>query len=120
MITQLGHPLNQPLSCDALDGLLACRINVQNINVIRSLKALRKIIHQELGARIAVGLENSNDPFGAPKTGRLQRGANLRRMMPVIIDDRYAFEFHLDLKPAVGATEVRQPLTNQFGTQSQL
>src|ERR1700733_5034129 len=68
-----------------------------------------------LRARIAVRLEKHQQALESTAARCFKRGANLRRVMPVIVNQRHAGKLALDLKTPSAPRERREALPNQVG-----
>src|SRR5581483_6492132 len=80
----------------------------------------REFVHQELGARIAMRLKNSPKAPTAPQVRRLKRGADLGRVMAVVVQDGNSIHFPFELETAVRAAKVREAGSHAVGSKIQL
>ena len=99
---------------NAVDGWLASGVDFGNHQDIGLIERTPKIFPEVLRARIAVRLKKHEQAFVPAAPRGFQRGANLRRMMAVIVNQRDAVEHAFDLEPAADAGEFRQPRANQI------
>src|SRR5271166_3018180 len=73
-----------------------------------------EFLHQELCSRVAMGLKNHMNLAETALPRRGQCSADLRGMMPVVIDDGHTVRGANRLKPAINTIEVLQRFTNAF------
>ena len=52
---------------------------------LHAVEATRKVVHQKLGARVAMGLENGPDPLRAPITRGREGGPDLGGVMAIVV-----------------------------------
>ena len=103
------HRFHQRERVHAGDGSFAGRINVDDTNNVRSLKAITKFMQQIASASVAMRLKENEDAFESALTGRFQGGANFCGVMAVIIDDSDAADFSLALKATLDPSKIREP-----------
>src|SRR5258708_16014217 len=109
----------QGLPGDALNRLLARRIDVEDEQRIRIAKRRSEIVNQIARARVPVRLEDHmNLAEPALFRGR-QRCLDLRRMMTVIVDHGYARHPATQLKPAVDSAELVKSSSNRLNSDIQ-
>ena len=82
------------------NGRLTRRINVGDDDVIGVVECRAKFDAQRFGPRIAMRLKHRQHAFATGGFGGRERGADLRRMMGVIIDEQKALALIFDLKAA--------------------
>src|SRR5271166_4482141 len=73
-----------------------------------------EFLHQELCSRVAMGLKNHMNLAETALPRRGQCSADLRGMMPVVIDDGHTVRGANRLKSAINAIEVLQRFANSF------
>src|SRR5207245_7923674 len=89
-------------------------------DTLAPVKAVGEIIHQGLGSGVAVRLEDRPDAVCALQAGRLDRGANFRGVMAIVIYHRHAVPLRLDLKTPIRAPEMLQPFAKLLRTEAEL
>ena len=112
--------LDQGERIDAGDGSFTGRVNVDDTNNVRSLKAIAKFMQQVASASVAMRLKQHEDAFESALTGRFQGGANLCGVVAVIINDSDAADFSLALKATLDPAEIREPGGNMFRRDAKL
>ena len=78
--------------------ILAGRINVRKDQLVTVTEAFTEFFIQQFRAGVPVGLEYTYDPFGPGFLRSLQRGADFRRVMCVIVNDPYSVFFPFGFK----------------------
>ena len=96
----------QSLGADAGDRLFAGGIDIEDDELIRFIKSGRKIVEEGGGAAVAMRLKDGNDPPLPALAGGIERCLDLRRVVPVVIDDHDAANFVLDLKAALHPAKI--------------
>ena len=79
---------------------LARRVNIGDDDMIGVVKGAAKFVPQRLGARITMRLKHRQDAFAAGRFRGRERGADLGRMMRVIVDEEKAIALIFDLEAA--------------------
>src|ERR1019366_2374872 len=113
------HAAHQASRSYTGNGWFAGAINIQHVDTIATREAAGQFIQQELGARISVRLEYSDEALGPPQAGGVKRGANLRRVVAVVINDGDTFNLSLNLKAPIGGAKPLQAAANLLGTKVQ-
>src|SRR5580658_5715431 len=103
----------EPLSRDALNGSFARWIDFAQYQHVALIERTAKILPQMLGSRVAVRLEQHQQPLVAASSRGFERGANLGRMMAVIVDKSYAGERAFDFETAPDTRKLPQAGANQ-------
>ena len=100
----LGDRRGQPLGVDPRPRRLAGGVDVGHDHLVGVVEAARELVEQRLEPRVAVRLEQHDDP---PLRDRLaqrgQRGADLGRVVAVVVDDQHAAGLAAPRHAAVGA-----------------
>src|ERR1700736_4119996 len=73
-----------------------------------------------LRACVAMGLKQNQEAIELAAARSFQRGANLHRVMAVVVDHGDAVYDALDVEAAADACELRQALANQLGRNVQV
>ena len=84
-VSRAADGLGEFFSGDALDGLLARRINFGNYQNVRLIERAPKIFPEMLGPGVSVWLKKDQLPFVPAPARGFERGTNLGRVMPVIV-----------------------------------
>ncbi len=101
--------LRNLLPTHSCDGLLPGRINLGHEDQIGSGKCLPHCLAVGSRAGVQVRLKDCNQPAaGESLAGRGERRGQLRRVVRVIVDHRYAAEFAQALEPASHTLESGQ------------
>ena len=69
-----------------------------------------KIIPKMLGTRIAVRLEKHQQAIELAAASGFERGADFRRVMPIIVDHRDVVHHAFNIEAAADASEIRRAL----------
>ncbi len=78
------------------------------------MKARAEIVPEVLGARVAVGLEEDQQALVSAAARGFQRGANLDRVVAVVVDQRDAADHAFDFEAAADSGEIFQARANQI------
>src|ERR1700677_3625933 len=100
-LPEIPNAFSQCLAGDPLDGRFRRGVDIQHVDYVGLVKALRELVHQMLRARVAVRLEHS---VNAAKLAELRGGEcspNLSGMMAVVVDHGDAAGLATHLKAAV-------------------
>ena len=90
----------------SLGAALSCPVHVGHDDFVNTLEGAGKLIQKETGSGILVRLENDPRSFGLITVpDRLDRNADFRRMVSVIINDRYPASL---APPGQTATNARE------------
>src|SRR5436305_100605 len=103
-----ARPLGQRLRSYALDRLLRSRVDIHQKEAVGLVKGAGELVHQELCTRVAVRLEQHQDPAVSTETRRFQRRSNFCRMMAVVVDYSDAALDASDLKTPIDSAEIGQ------------
>jgi hypothetical protein len=89
MIVAAMDFLREGEAADSGDGLFTGGVDIKDEQTISIWKGRDELIHQKIGAGVAMGLEDDMDAsLGAePLTGGRERGENFRWVMTVIVND---------------------------------
>src|SRR3989344_199822 len=114
------HPVKEFFGAYPRNGFFTGGINFCQYRDIRFPENSDKLIHEGLGARIAMGLKNNNQSFPGPDlSAGLQHRLNLSRMMPIIVQNRNAFDFAAYLKTSLDPRVGGQSLLNFLKREAQ-
>src|ERR1035437_5183484 len=100
----------QPLRRHAGDGLLAGGVDGQDDDGVCISKCATELVEEVQGARVPVGLEDDVDAPVAAFAGSGQGGANLSRMVAVVVHHGDAAHLAALLEAPVHAAKVMEPL----------
>src|SRR5271170_3265953 len=90
LVTRRADRFGQPLAGDAVNRSLACGVDIGDHDDVRLIERALKILPEILRARIAVRLEKHQQALEPAAARSFERGANLRGMMPVVVNQRHA------------------------------
>ena len=93
------------LAANARQGGFARRVNIGDDDMIGVVESRAEFVPQRLGAGIAMRLEHRQDAFAAGRARGRERGANLGRMMRVVVDEEKAIALIFDLEAAARVAE---------------
>ena len=93
---------------------LARRIDIRQNENIGLIERAAEFIPEMLRACIAMRLEKNEQAVELAPAGRLERGANLGRVMAVIVDHGDVVHDPLDVEPAPDAGKMREPFADQL------
>src|SRR6202171_4844909 len=91
-IRRVRQLVGQVRGLDPRRVLLARAVDVQDQHLVRTGECSREVVHQRRQARVAVRLEDDEDAAVPKLAGRLDRRANLGRVMRVVVVDGRALE----------------------------
>ena len=110
---------------DDLSGHSRDRRFIRSINIchdcaVRIVERATEFLPQRFGARITMRLKHGKYAFAADRSGRLERGADFRRVMPVIVHQKKTRTVVFDFEPAARVLELRQRLCDFFKSNTEL
>ena len=114
LVPGFAYGVGQRFACDPGDRGFARRINVGEHQHIRQIERATELVPQMLRARKTVRLKQHQQTIELADLRRFQRGANLHRVMAVIVNDRDVVGHSLDVEAPPHAREFHQPVANQF------
>ncbi len=112
--TPLADRPRQPFPADPLNRLLARRINIEHEQRIRIAKRRSELFDQIARPRVPVRLKDDMNFAKPARPRRRQRGLNLRRMVPVIVNHAHARSPPAQLKAPVNSAELVEPGANRL------
>src|ERR1700704_455172 len=107
-IYAVGNEVRKVASLDAGRVALTRAVDVDHQHPIRIPEGAREVLDQRGKPRVAVRLEDNDQPAVTHLARGLQRGAHLRGMVSVIVVYRRALEDAQELEPPVRARKPRQ------------
>ena len=101
------------------DGVFAGGINVQHLDCVGVVESGGELGHQVARTGVAMRLKDHVDPVIARLPCGVQRGANFRRVVAVVVDHIHPASTPFQLKPSIHSAKVAQRLRNVFAGQPQ-
>src|SRR3546814_4217379 len=93
-VAALLETLDQGFGIDAVDRLLARRVDGRDIDDVGVVEGALEVVHQVAKAGVAVGLDDGDHATLGAFPGGGEDGFDLDRMMAVIVDDGDRSEEH--------------------------
>ena len=93
MVAVLADGLHQPLGAGAGDGRLTGRVDVGDEQHVGLVEGAGEVVEQVARPAVTVRLEGHDDPVPFARVrplGGLERGADLRRVVAVVVDEGHA------------------------------
>ena len=101
----LGNRIRDRLAGHTRQRRFARGVNIGNNDVIGVVEGASKLVPQRLGAGITMRLEHGQDAFASGRARGRERGADLGRMMRIIVDEEKTISLIFDLTAAAGMAE---------------
>src|SRR4030095_13698835 len=95
-------------------------INIRYHHVIRIIERATKFLPQCFCARITVRLKHCEHALAPDRSGRLERGADFRRVMSVIVHQKKSRAVVLDFEPAARVLKLCQRFRDFFKSDAEL
>src|SRR5260370_1030668 len=95
------------------DGRFTGRIDIKQHKDVCLIERAAEFIPEVLGARVAMGLKEHEQAIELAAAGRFERGANLGRVMAVIIDNCNVIDYALDVKAASHTGKLHEAFADQ-------
>ena len=93
------------LAGDAGEGFLAGGVDIGDEEVIDIMKGGTELFFEQLGAAVAVGLEEAEEALGVEALGGGEGGGDLAGVMAIVIDEGEALAAVADLEAPFGPTK---------------
>src|SRR5258706_13554138 len=107
-------PPGKHFGVNPVDWRFASRVNIGYQQHVGIVEGAGKFIHQISSARISMGLEQDYyAPVRRADPGRAERGFDLCRMMPVVVDHGNPGCITFELKAPIGATEFAERMRDR-------
>src|ERR1700739_472733 len=97
---------------DAGDRRFTGRIDVGEDQQVGLIEGTAELVPEMLRTRVAMGLEKNQQTVELAAASSFERGANLRRVVAVVVDDRDVVDGTFYVEAAPDASEIRQPLSD--------
>src|SRR5258708_8944663 len=108
-----ANGVRERLTGDRGNGCLAGRINVGEHKHVRLVECAAEFVPKMLGSRVAMRLKENQQPIELAAARGFERGANLGRMMAVVVNQGNPVDGALDVKAAAYACELFEALADQ-------
>src|SRR6266404_1125132 len=109
-VSGLANSGNKGFAGDARDRRFAGRIDVREDEQVGLIEGAAELIPEMLRARIAMRLEKNQQAVKLTAASSFERGANLRRVVTVVVDYRDLVHGAFYVEAAADAAKVRQSL----------
>ena len=107
MVSSLMNPLGQNLSGSySFDWRFTRGINVENEQTVGIVERMHKLVHERLRAGVTMRLEDDVNFAETALPRRREGGANLGRMMPVVVDHADSVNRASQLEATIHAAKV--------------
>src|SRR4030067_1006388 len=111
LVSVVPYCIAEPLARGPRDRLFSRGVHLENEEQVRVMERGDELLEKGMCPGVPVRLEADDDPAAWPHfPGSSECCPDLRRVMPVIVHDRHAFPFSLDLEPPVHPPVVGKPL----------
>ena len=97
----------------AWDGRFTGCVDIEQHENIRLIERAAEFIPKVLGAGVAMRLKEDEQAIELAASGRLERGADLDRVMTVVIDHRDVVNYALDVKTPAHTGKFDEPFADQ-------
>ena len=114
-----AQSFDQSLRIHAFDRLLARRIDRRHEHDVGVVEGVLEVLHQIVEPRETMRLHHRDDPFLGTLASRRQHGADLDRMMRVVVDDRASVDLADLAEAALHAVEPGEALRGSCRRKSQ-
>ena len=82
-------------------------VNIGHYYAVRIVERATKFLPQRFGARITMRLKHREHALAADRSRRIERGADFRRVMPVIVHQKKTRTVVFDFEPAARLADDR-------------
>src|SRR6266568_871706 len=113
LVTGLANGSRKRFTCYARDGRFAGRIDIKQNKDVCLIERAAELIPEVLGTRVAMRLKEHEQAIELAAAGRFERGANLGRVMAVIIDNCNVIDYALDVKAASHTGKLHEAFADQ-------
>src|SRR5229473_4741210 len=113
LVTGLANGARKCFTRHARDGRFAGRIDIEQHENIRLVERAAEFIPKVLGAGVAMRLKEHEQAIELAAAGRFERGADLDRVMTVVIDHGDVIHYALDVKAAPHAGKFNEAFADQ-------
>src|SRR5438552_284293 len=120
LVARLANGAHQRFTTDARDGRLAGRIDIDQHQNIRLIERTGEFAPKVLSARVAMRLKEHQQAIEFAAASGFERGANLNRVMTVVIHHGNVIHYALDVKAATHAGKFEQAFTDQISRNIQV
>src|SRR5712692_6643510 len=105
---------------DARDVLFARAVDVEHEDAVRALECARKVVHQRVQARVAMRLEDYDQPSMTQLACRFDGRTHLGRMVRVVVVDGRTLEHAEKFHPAMSSGKTVQRCGDVLETDAEL
>src|SRR6266849_9466490 len=119
-VTGLANGARQRFAGHARDGRFAGRIDIEQHEDVSLIERAAEFVPKVLGAGVTMGLKEHEQAIELATTGRFECGANLGRVMTVIIDHGDVIDRALDVKTAVHPGKLDEAFADQISRNIQV
>src|SRR6266481_9387283 len=114
LVTGLANGARKRFTRHARDGRFAGRIDIDQHENIRLIERAAEFIPKVLGAGVAMRLKKHEQAIELAAAGRFERGADLDRVMTVVIDHGDVVHYALDVKAAAHTGKFDEAFADQI------
>src|SRR5713226_3606835 len=114
LVTGLANGAHKRFARHARDGRFAGRIDIEQHENIRLIERAAEFIPKVLGAGVAMRLKEHEQAIELAAAGRFERGADLDRVMTVVIDHGDVVHYALDVKAAAHTGKFDEAFADQI------
>src|SRR5713226_2978614 len=120
LVTGFANGARERFARHARDRRFAGSIDIDQRENIRLIERAAEFVPKLLGAGVAMGLKEHEQAIELAAAGGFKRGANLDRVMTVVIDHGDVIDHALDVKAAPHAGKLNKAFADQVGRNIQV
>src|SRR6266513_3605208 len=120
LVTGFANGARKRFARHTWNGRFAGRIDIDQGENIRLIEREAEFIPKVLGAGVAMGLKKHEQAIELAAAGRFERGADLDRVMTVVIDHGNVVNYTLDVKTAAHASKFDEAFADQVSRNAQV
>src|SRR5713101_1297044 len=120
LVTGFANGARKRFARHARNGRFAGRIDIEQHEDVRLIERAAEFVPKLLGTGVAMGLKEHEQAIELAAAGGFKRGANLDRVMAVVIDHSDVIDYALDVKAAAHAGKLNKAFADQVGRNIQV
>src|SRR5713226_6976231 len=113
LVTGIANGGRERFTRHARDGRFAGGVDIEQHEDVCLIKRAAEFVPEVLGAGVAMRLEEHQQAIELAAAGRFKRGANLSRVMTIIIDHGDVIDYALDVKAAPHTRKLHKAFADQ-------
>src|SRR6266853_6578977 len=120
LVTGFANGTRKRFAGHSRDWRFASRVDVEQHENVRLIKSAAEFVPKVPGAGVAMRLKQHQQPIELAAAGGFEGGADLGRVMAVVIDHGDVIDDALDVKTAAHASKIDKAFADQVGRNVQI